>query len=114
VAVRPEHVRFVAPSEPGRDGRIEQVTYLGPVRRYRIVLGDGAEIRVTQSADEPAESGDVRLSITDRAAVALAVDVVLSTQLAAQIADLMSTVAGDRYGWGHTYGDSPALGTTSA
>jgi spermidine/putrescine transport system ATP-binding protein len=74
VAVRPEHVRFVAPSEPGRDGRIEQVTYLGPVRRYRIVLGDGAEIRVTQSADEPAESGDVRLSITDRAAVALAAD----------------------------------------
>jgi hypothetical protein len=26
----------------------------------------------------------------------------------------MSAVAGDRYGWGHTYGDSPALGTTSA
>jgi hypothetical protein len=24
----------------------------------------------------------------------------------------MSAVAGDRYGWGHTYGDSPALGTT--
>jgi aryl-alcohol dehydrogenase-like predicted oxidoreductase len=44
---------------------------------------------------------------------AAAVDVVLSTQLAAQIADLMSGVAGDRYGWGHTYGDSPALGTTS-
>jgi hypothetical protein len=26
----------------------------------------------------------------------------------------MSAVAGDRYGWGHTYGDSPALGTTSS
>jgi hypothetical protein len=25
----------------------------------------------------------------------------------------MSAVAGDRYGWGHTYGDSPALGATS-
>ena len=44
---------------------------------------------------------------------AAAVDVVLSTELAAQIADLMSAVAGDRYAWGHTYGDSPALGTTS-
>ena len=44
---------------------------------------------------------------------AAAVDVVLSTELAAQIADLMSAVAGDRYGWGHTYGDSPALGSTS-
>ena len=45
---------------------------------------------------------------------AAAVDVVLSTELAAQIADLMSDVAGDRYGWDHTYGDSPALGTTSS
>jgi aryl-alcohol dehydrogenase-like predicted oxidoreductase len=45
---------------------------------------------------------------------AAAVDVVLSTELAEQIADLMSAVAGERYGWGHTYGDSPALGTTFA
>ena len=44
---------------------------------------------------------------------AAAVDVVLNTERAAQIADLMSAVAGDRYGWGHTYGDSPALGATS-
>jgi aryl-alcohol dehydrogenase-like predicted oxidoreductase len=50
-----------------------------------------------------------RTYLTENAA---AVDVVLSTELAAQIADLMSGVAGDRYGWGHTYGDSPALGTT--
>jgi len=42
-----------------------------------------------------------------------AVDVVLSAEYAAQIADLMSDVAGDRYGWGHAYGDSPALGTAS-
>ncbi len=51
-----------------------------------------------------------RTYLTENAA---AVDVVLSTELAEQIADLMSAVAGDRYGWGHTYGDSPALGTTS-
>ena len=42
-----------------------------------------------------------------------AVDVVLSADQAARIADLMSDVAGDRYGWGHTYGDSPALGSVS-
>lgn len=51
-----------------------------------------------------------RTYLTENAA---AVDVVLSTELAAQIADLMSAVAGDRYGWGHTYGDSPALSITT-
>jgi spermidine/putrescine ABC transporter ATP-binding subunit len=74
VAVRPEHVRFVAPAEPGIDGRVAQVAYLGPVRRYRVALSDGSEVRVTESADEPAQSGDVRLTVEDGRGVVLVAD----------------------------------------
>lgn len=75
VAVRPEHLRFVATGESGIDGQIRQVTYLGSVRRYRIALNDGVEIRVTQPADEPAQSGAVRVAIAESGAVALTPDV---------------------------------------
>jgi len=56
------------------DGRVAQVAYLGPVRRYRIVIADGTELRVTQSADEQAQSGDVRVSVAASGVVALAAD----------------------------------------
>jgi aryl-alcohol dehydrogenase-like predicted oxidoreductase len=42
-----------------------------------------------------------------------AVDVVITPEEAVEIGDLMSGVAGARYGWGHAYGDSPALGSAS-
>ena len=38
---------------------------------------------------------------------AAAVDIVLSPEQVAELGDLMSRVAGARYGWGHAYGDSP-------
>jgi aryl-alcohol dehydrogenase-like predicted oxidoreductase len=41
---------------------------------------------------------------------AKAVDISLDTRQVAEIGELMSEVAGDRYGWGHSYGDSPLPG----
>ena len=46
-----------------------------------------------------------RTYLTENAAAA---DVVITPVQLDEIGDLMSGVAGDRYGWGHTYGDSPA------
>jgi ABC-type Fe3+/spermidine/putrescine transport system ATPase subunit len=74
VAVRPEHLRFVPAGEMGMSGRIEQVTYLGSIRRYRIALADGTEVRLTQPADESAHSGEVCVAIAGGGAVALAGD----------------------------------------
>ena len=39
---------------------------------------------------------------------AAAADIVITPVQLEEISDLMSGVAGDRYGWGHTYGNSPA------
>ena len=41
-----------------------------------------------------------------------AVDISLSEAQLAELETLMGRVAGDRYGWGHAYGDSPPLGAT--
>jgi aryl-alcohol dehydrogenase-like predicted oxidoreductase len=46
-----------------------------------------------------------RTYLTENAA---AVDVVITPVQLAEISLLMSGVAGARYGWGHSYGDSPA------
>ena len=45
-----------------------------------------------------------RTYLTENAAAA---DIVITPAQLEEISDLMSGVAGDRYGWGHTYGDSP-------
>lgn len=42
---------------------------------------------------------------------AASVDVALSTAQLDELEALMSRVAGDRYGWGHAYGDSPPRGS---
>jgi aryl-alcohol dehydrogenase-like predicted oxidoreductase len=46
-----------------------------------------------------------RTYLTENAAAA---DVVITPVQLAEISLLMSGVAGARYGWGHSYGDSPA------
>jgi putative spermidine/putrescine transport system ATP-binding protein len=46
-AVRPEHLQFVGPSEPGLDATVELVLPLGPSVVYDVLLRDGAPIKIT-------------------------------------------------------------------
>ncbi len=50
-----------------------------------------------------------RTYLTENAGAA---DINLSAAQVLEVAQLMSRVAGDRYGWNHSYGDSPLLGST--
>lgn len=74
IAVRPESVRFLDTDDAGIDGTVRHVTYLGPVRRYRIALASGGEMQVSQPAEAPLRRGAVRIGIADSGAVALAAD----------------------------------------
>src|SRR5436190_5353500 len=47
LAVRPEHLRFVAGDEPGLEATIELVLPLGPLVVYDVRLRDGTALKVT-------------------------------------------------------------------
>ena len=62
LAVRPEHLCFVAPASAGIDGKIELVLPLGPLVVYDVILSDGTTLKVTTSRGAgvtPRAPGDV-------------------------------------------------------
>ena len=75
LTVRPEHLHFVGPRQPGIAARIEIILPLGPSIVYQLALAGGEQVKVTRDrgASSPRYSvGDeVRLAITPAAPVSV-------------------------------------------
>jgi putative spermidine/putrescine transport system ATP-binding protein len=74
-AVRPEHLQFVAPSEPGLEATVELVLPLGPSIVYDVLLRDGAPIKIitgrATSTRRPEPGERVRVGLVPGAPIAL-------------------------------------------
>ena len=73
LAVRPESVRVVPPSEPGLPARVTEVTFLGNLIDGYAMLDDGTRVRVQIAADARLEVGQaVALRVDPRAVTVFA------------------------------------------
>jgi putative spermidine/putrescine transport system ATP-binding protein len=68
LVIRPEHLRFVGPTESGITARVEMALPLGPSIIYQLTLKDGAQVKVTRTRSDGqtrhASGQTVRIGLT--------------------------------------------------
>jgi len=75
LALRPEHLRFAAPDEPGLDATLQLSLPLGALTVHELALASGAPVKVITPRNgegvRPMPGDKVRLALTDAAAPAV-------------------------------------------
>src|SRR5881628_158121 len=73
VSLRPEKIRIATARPDGHAGRISEVTFLGPLTRYEVTVGDGLRLLVqAQTESDEHFRKDDRVGPAQRDAVVLA------------------------------------------